>query len=70
LEPFPQKPRRMHWRTYRRPRDQANAAKAEADYLLAESMLGQFSTSCRLAENANAGAAMAGPSLLRPPALH
>ena len=42
LEPFPQKPRRMHWRTYRRLRDQANAATAEADDLLAESMLGQF----------------------------
>jgi hypothetical protein len=40
LEPFPQKPRRMHWRTYRRLRDQANAATAEADDLLAESMLG------------------------------
>ena len=39
-EPFPQKPRGMHWRTYRRLRDQANAAKAEADYLLAESMPG------------------------------
>ena len=32
----------MHWRTYRRLRDQAHAAKAEADDLLAESMLGQF----------------------------
>ena len=42
LEPFPQKPRGMHWRTYRRLRDQANAATAEADDLLAESMLGQF----------------------------
>ena len=42
LEPFPQKPRGMHWRTYRRLRDQAHAAKAEADDLLAESMLGQF----------------------------
>jgi hypothetical protein len=44
LEPFPQKPRGMHWRTYRRLRDQAHAAKAEADYLLAESIprLGQF----------------------------
>ena len=44
LEPFPQKPRGMHWRTYRRLRDQAHAAQAEADYLLAESMpgLGQF----------------------------
>jgi len=30
----------MHWRTYRRLRDEANAAKAEADYLLAESMPG------------------------------
>jgi len=44
LEPLPQKPRGMHWRTYRRLRDQAHAAKAEADYLLAESIpgLGQF----------------------------
>jgi hypothetical protein len=44
LDPFPQKPRGMHWRTYRRLRDQAHAAQAEADYLLAESMpgLGQF----------------------------
>jgi hypothetical protein len=34
----------MHWRTYRRLRDQAHAAQVEADYLLAESMpgLGQF----------------------------
>jgi UvrD/REP helicase N-terminal domain len=44
LEPFPQKPRGMHWRTYQRLRDQAHAAKAEADHLLAESIpgLGQF----------------------------
>jgi hypothetical protein len=44
LEPFPRKPRGMHWRTYRRLRNQAKAAKAEADYLLAESIpgLGQF----------------------------
>jgi len=43
-EAFPQKPRGMHWRTYRRLRDQANAAEAEADYLLAKSIpgLGQF----------------------------
>jgi len=43
-EAFPQKPRGMHWRTYRRLRDQANAADAEADYLLAKSIpgLGQF----------------------------
>ena len=27
LEPFPQKPRGMHWRTYRRLRDQAHAAQ-------------------------------------------
>jgi hypothetical protein len=44
LEPFPQKPRGMHWRTYERLREQAHAAQAEADYLLAEWMpgLGQF----------------------------
>jgi hypothetical protein len=44
LDPFPQKPRGMHWRTYRRLRDQAHAAQAEADCLLAESVpgLGQF----------------------------
>ena len=40
LEPFPQKPRGMHWRTYERLREQAHAAQAEADYLLAESMPG------------------------------
>jgi hypothetical protein len=40
LEPFPQKPSGMHWRTYRRLRDQAHAAKAEADYLLPESIPG------------------------------
>jgi hypothetical protein len=34
LEPFPQEPRGMHWRTYRQLRDQAHAARAEADYLL------------------------------------
>ena len=32
--------------------------------------LDNFSIPCRLAENASAGAAMAGPSLPRPPALH
>ena len=32
--------------------------------------LDNFSTPCRLAENASAGAAMGGPSLPRPPALH
>jgi hypothetical protein len=32
--------------------------------------LDNFSTPCRLAENASAGAAMARPSLPRPPALH
>jgi hypothetical protein len=40
LEPFPKKPRGMHWRTYRRLRNEAKAAKAEADYLLAESLPG------------------------------
>jgi hypothetical protein len=44
LEPFPQEPRGMHWRTYRRLREQAHIADANADGLLAESMpgLGQF----------------------------
>jgi hypothetical protein len=44
LEPFPQKPRGMHRRTYRRLREQARAADADADGLLADSMpgLGQF----------------------------
>ena len=40
LDPFPQKPRRMHWRTYERLREQAHAADADADGLLAESMPG------------------------------
>jgi hypothetical protein len=38
LEPFPQKPRGMHWRTYGRLRDEAHAADVESDGLLAESM--------------------------------
>jgi len=44
LEPFPQKPRGMHRRTYRRLREQARAADADADGLLAESIPapGQF----------------------------
>jgi hypothetical protein len=40
LEPLPQKPRGMHWRTYERLRAQADAADAEADALLVESMPG------------------------------
>ena len=40
LEPFPQKPRGMHRRTYRRLREQARAADADADGLLADSMPG------------------------------
>jgi hypothetical protein len=38
LDPLPQKPRGMHWEPiYRRLRDQAHAAKADADDLLARS---------------------------------
>src|ERR1700692_2642395 len=40
FEPFPQKPRRMHWRTYVRLREQARAADADAEGLLAQSMPG------------------------------
>jgi hypothetical protein len=40
LEPLPQKPRGMHRQTYERLRAQADAADAEADALLVESMPG------------------------------
>jgi hypothetical protein len=58
----------MHWRTYRRLRNEAKAAKAEADYLLAESLpgLAQLLDLLPPRQNGGAGAAMAGQSLLRP----
>jgi hypothetical protein len=40
FELFPLKPRRMHWRTYERLREQARAADDDAEGLLAQSMPG------------------------------
>jgi hypothetical protein len=68
----------MHWRTYERLREQARAADDDAESLLAQSMPG-FKELLALSgivdpppprRNANAGAAMARPSIPRPPALH
>jgi hypothetical protein len=71
LESFPQKPRGMHGEPIGGCATRRMPPRLKRTTCWNRSPdLDNFSTPCRLAENASAGAAMAGPSLPRPPALH